>query len=163
MERKIMRVGIGYDIHRLVPERKLVLGGVEIPFIKGLLGHSDADVVVHALCDAILGSLGLGDIGEHFPNTDAQYKNISSMTLLRKVSELANEKSHTVNNIDITILIEEPKVNPFKNGMKEKIARALKIEMSDVSIKATTNESVGAVGRGEAIAAFAVVTLKKRG
>lgn len=157
-----MRVGIGYDIHRLVPERKLILGGMEIPSIKGLLGYSDADVILHALCDAILGSLGYGDIGEHFPDTDPQYKNISSMGLLKKVSELVKKDDYSVNNVDITIVLEEPRINPFKERMKQNIAHTLNVNPDDVNIKATTNEGVGPIGGGEAIAAFAVVTVKTK-
>ncbi|PIU42125.1 MAG: 2-C-methyl-D-erythritol 2,4-cyclodiphosphate synthase [Candidatus Omnitrophica bacterium CG07_land_8_20_14_0_80_42_15] len=155
-----MRIGIGYDIHRLVPERKLILGGVEIPSIRGLLGYSDADVLLHALCDAMLGGLGLGDIGEHFPNTDPQYKDISSIVLLKKVSELVKEKSYSVNNIDITVIAEEPQLKPFKEKMKQNIARTLGMNTEDLNIKATTNEGVGYIGKAEAIAAYAVVTLK---
>ena len=151
---------MGYDIHRLVPDRKLVLGGEEIPYIKGLVGYSDADVLLHALCDAILGALGLGDIGEHFPNTDPKYKDISSMELLKEVGTLLDKKSHSVNNIDITLVMEEPRLSPFKERMRQNIASVLKMDVDDINIKATTNEGVGSIGRVEAIAAFAVVTLE---
>jgi 2-C-methyl-D-erythritol 2,4-cyclodiphosphate synthase len=158
-----MRIGIGYDIHKLVPNRKLVLGGIEIPYLKGLLGHSDADVVLHALCDAVLGALGLGDIGELFPDTDPQYKDMSSTKLLRKVSQLMGEKGYSANNVDITVVLEEPRIKPFKANMKEVISAILATDKDDINIKATTNEGVGSIGKGESVAAFAVVTLKKRG
>ena len=154
-----MKVGIGYDIHRLIEDRKLVLGGVEIPYIKGLLGHSDGDVVMHAIADAMLGALSLGDIGQHFPNTDPQYKGISSGELVRKVLLLAKEKNFTVNNVDTMILAEEPKVSPFRDKMVDAIAGVLGVAKDRVNIKATTNEGVGSIGKGEAIAAYAVVTL----
>lgn len=157
----MMRIGIGYDIHKLVPDRKLVLGGVDIPSVKGLLGHSDADAVLHALCDAILGGLGLGDIGELFPDTDPQYKNISSLVLLKKVSELMCEKKYSVNNADITIVIEEPRISPFKEKMKQNIAYTLGMNADEVNIKATTNEGIGEIGKSAGIAALAVVTLKR--
>lgn len=156
-----MKVGIGYDIHKLVPERKLVLGGVEIPFVKGLLGHSDADVILHALCDAILGGLGLGDIGEHFPDTDREYKSVSSLLLLKKVAELMCVKKYKASNADVTVILEEPRISPFKGRMKENIAKALAMNIDDVNVKATTSEGVGALGKSEAIAAFAVVALEE--
>jgi len=156
-----MKVGIGYDIHKLVPERKLILGGVEIPFVKGLLGHSDADVILHALCDAILGGLGLGDIGDHFPDTDQEYKNVSSLLLLKKVAELMREKKYRPSNADVTVILEEPRVSPFKARMKENIAKVLAMNIDDVNIKATTSEGVGTLGKSEAIAAYAVITLKE--
>lgn len=154
-----MKVGIGYDIHRLIEDRKLVLGGVEIPYIKGLLGHSDGDVVMHAIADAMLGALALGDIGQHFPNTDPQYKGISSGELVKKVTLLAKEKKFTVNNVDTMILAEEPKISPFRDKMVDAIAGVLGVARDRVNIKATTNEGVGSIGKGEAIAAYAVVTL----
>ena len=154
-----MKVGIGYDIHRLIEDRKLVLGGVEIPYIKGLLGHSDGDVVMHAIADAMLGALALGDIGQHFPNTDSRYKGISSGELVKKVLLLAKEKNFTVNNVDTMILAEEPKVSPFRDKMVDAIAGVLGVAKDRVNIKATTNEGVGSIGKGEAIAAYAVVTL----
>lgn len=155
----MMRVGIGYDIHRLVEERPLFLGGVEIPYVKGLIGYSDGDVVLHAVSDALLGALSLGDIGEHFPDTDPNYKDIASSEILKKVAGMVAEKKHTVNNVDTAIIAEEPKVYPFKEKMVEVIAGILGIDKSRVNIKATTNEGVGAIGRGDAIAAFAVATL----
>lgn len=155
----MIRVGIGYDIHRLVEDRKLFLGGVEIPYVKGLLGYSDGDVVLHAIADAILGALALGDIGQHFPNTDPQYKGISSVELVKRVRALVEEKQWTINNVDTMILAEEPKIYPFKDRMIDLIAAALGLTKDSVNIKATTNEGVGAIGKGEAIAAYAVVTL----
>ena len=157
-----MRIGIGYDIHRLVEERKLVLGGVEIPYVKGLIGYSDGDVVLHAIADALLGALALGDIGIHFPNTDPNYKDIASKEILKKVVEMVSSKKYIVNNVDTSVIAEEPKIYPFKDKMVGTIAGILGIERSRVNIKATTNEGVGAMGRGEAIAAFAVVTLLER-
>ncbi len=155
-----MRIGIGYDIHRLVDDRKLILGGVEIPFIRGLSGYSDADVVLHALCDAMLGAAGLGDIGEQFPDTDPQYKDISSLVLLKKTNELIKKKSYSVFNADITLIMEEPRISPFKEKMRQNIKAALGISADAVNIKATTNEGAGEIGKGEAIAALAVVMLK---
>ena len=157
-----MRVGIGYDIHRLVDGRKLFLGGVEIPYVKGLLGYSDGDVVLHAIADAMLGALSLGDIGQHFPNTDPQYKDIPSGEILKKVAGLISAKKFAIINIDTVILAEEPKVYPFKDNMVEALAGILGIKKDRLNIKATTNEGVGSIGRGEAIAAYAVVTLEEK-
>lgn len=157
-----MRIGIGYDIHRLVEERKLFLGGVEIPYIKGLIGYSDGDVLLHAISDAILGALSLGDIGQHFPNTDPQYKDISSRDILKKVMESVHKENFIINNVDTVIIAEEPKVHPFRDEMAEIISKILGIDKNRMNIKATTNEGVGAIGRGDAIAAYAVVTLKER-
>jgi 2-C-methyl-D-erythritol 2,4-cyclodiphosphate synthase len=154
-----VRIGIGYDIHRLVEERKLFLGGVEVPYIKGLLGHSDGDVVLHAIADALLGAAGLGDIGQHFPNTDPDYKDIPSVQILKKAVKLISDKKYTVNNVDTVVIAEEPKIMPFKDKMADTIAATLGVERSAVNIKATTSEGVGAMGRQEAIAAYAVVTL----
>lgn len=154
-----MRVGIGYDIHRLVEDRRLILGGVEIPYVKGLLGYSDGDVLLHAISDAMLGALALGDIGGHFPNTDPKYKNISSMEILKKVVSIISDKGYILNNIDTMIIAEEPTIQPFREKMVGEIAGVLGITKEDVSIKATTNEEVGSLGRGDAIAAYAVVTL----
>ena len=153
-----MKVGIGYDIHRLVKGRKLFLGGVEIPHSKGLLGHSDADVVLHALCDALLGALGLGDIGEHFPNTDKKYKNISSLVLLTQVHKLVGKKGYRISNIDTVILAEEPLLKEFKPRMRAAIARTLTISQDAVNIKATTQEGLSFGKKG--IAAYAVILLK---
>ncbi|MBF0489432.1 MAG: 2-C-methyl-D-erythritol 2,4-cyclodiphosphate synthase [Candidatus Omnitrophica bacterium] len=155
------RTGIGFDVHRLVSGRKLFLGGIEIPYHLGLDGHSDADVVMHALCDAILGASGKGDIGEHFPNTDPRYKNISSSLLLKRVNELANDDGYKVSNVDVMILAENPKLAEFKAKMKFHIAFELAIDETQVNIKAGTNEGLGFIGKGEAIACYATVLLKK--
>jgi len=157
-----MRVGIGYDIHRLVEDRRLFLGGVEIPYVKGLLGYSDGDVLLHAISDAILGGMGSGDIGVHFPNTDPQYKDISSLELLKKVAAIAVSKKFTINNIDSVILAEEPKIYPFRQKMIDIISATLGIKKDRINIKATTNEGVGSLGKGEAIAAYAVVSLEEK-
>lgn len=157
-----MRIGLGYDIHRLIDGRKLFLGGVEIPYIKGLDGYSDADVLLHALCDAILGAMGIEDIGVHFPNDDPNFKGISSLELLHKVSVLAEKEGFTIINVDSTLILEEPKLMPFKGKMKKTIASVLGIEESRVNIKATTQEGVGAIGRGEAIAAYAIAAVEEK-
>lgn len=156
-----MRVGTGYDVHRLEVNRKLFLCGVEIPFEKGLLGHSDADVAVHALMDAMLGAAAMGDIGKHFPDSDMRYKDISSMKLLEKVKELVKEKGWTLNNADITIMAQRPKLLPYIGQMKENIAAALDIEPDCINVKATTTERLGFVGREEGIAAEAVCILNR--
>jgi 2-C-methyl-D-erythritol 2,4-cyclodiphosphate synthase len=153
------RIGIGYDIHRLVEGRPLFIGGVEIPYIKGLLGHSDGDALLHALCDAILGALGEGDIGEHFPDTDQRYYGISSVELLKVVVELVKKKGFGVENVDAIIIAQEPVLSPFKKQMEAKIAVALGIKEESVNIKAKTNEGLGELGKKEAIAAYAVVML----
>ena len=155
------KVGLGYDIHRFAEGRKLVLGGVEIPFNKGLDGHSDADVLIHAVCDALLGALGRGDIGEHFPNTDNKYKDISSMVLLEKISELVQNEGYKVSNVDTVILAEEPNLKDYKHQMRFHIAYKLAIDESAVNIKATTQEGLGALGKKEGIAAFATVLISK--
>jgi len=157
-----MRVGIGYDIHRLVEDRRLFLGGVEIPYVKGLLGYSDGDVVLHAVSDAILGGMGMGDIGQHFPNTDPQYKGISSIELLKKVAVITADKKFVIGNVDVVVLAEEPKIDPFRQRMVETISRVLGIKKDRVNIKATTNEGVGSLGKGEAIAAYAVAALEEK-
>jgi 2-C-methyl-D-erythritol 2,4-cyclodiphosphate synthase len=156
-----MRAGLGYDIHRLVEGRKLFLGGVEIPYIKGLDGYSDADVLLHAICDAILGAMGKDDIGIHFPNNDPQFKGISSLELLHKVAELAAKEKFRIINVDSTLIMEEPKISPFKEKMRKTIASVLGIDESRVNVKATTQEGVGALGRGEAIAAYAVASVEE--
>ena len=156
-----MRVGIGYDVHRLVAGRKLILGGVEIPFEKGLLGHSDADVLLHAIGDAILGALGLGDLGRHFPDTDLRYKNISSLNLLEQIQAMAEQKGFSCVNIDATIVAQEPKLSSYAEAMSEKISRCLKIDNEAVNIKAKTTEGLGFEGSGEGIAAYAVVLMRK--
>jgi len=157
-----MRTGIGYDIHKLVTGRKLVLGGVEIPFKKGLEGHSDADVLLHAICDAMLGAAGLNDIGTYFPDTDTRYKDIESAELLKKVSELITGKRLAVNNIDTIIIAGEPKLLAFVPLIRKNVAGILKISESALNIKAKTAQGIGPAGKGEAIEAFSVVTLKER-
>ncbi|WAC08606.1 MAG: 2-C-methyl-D-erythritol 2,4-cyclodiphosphate synthase [Thermodesulfobacteriota bacterium] len=156
-----MRVGFGYDVHRLVEGRKLVLGGVEFPHSRGLLGHSDGDVVLHAICDAILGAASSGDIGIHFPNNDSRFKDISSLALLEETHEIIKGKGFMVKNIDVTIVAEKPRVAEIIPLMKEKIAKVLKINREDINIKATTNEGLGFIGKEEGIAAFAVVLAKR--
>ena len=156
------RIGLGYDIHRLVKGRKLFLGGVEIPFPKGLLGHSDADVLLHAVCDALLGALGKGDIGEHFPNTDKQYKGISSLILLQRVYALVKKEGFSVGNVDTMILAQAPNLKAFKPKMRAAIAKVLRIPPQRVNIKATTQEGVGFIGKSKAIAAYAMVLLVKK-
>lgn len=156
-----MRIGFGYDIHRLAEGRRLVLGGVEIPYVKGLDGYSDADVLLHAVCDAILGAAGKDDIGIHFPNNDPAFKGISSLELLRRVCAIAGKEGFKILNVDSTLILEEPKLTPFKDRMRKNISESLGIPESSVNIKATTQEGVGAIGRGEAIAAYAVVLVEK--
>ena len=153
------RVGHGYDLHRLVEGRRLVLGGIEIPHSKGLLGHSDADAALHAICDAILGACGLGDIGRHFPDTDATYKDADSRELTRRVVALAREAGWRVGNVDVTIMAQEPKLAPHNATMREATATALGVPVEQVSYKATTNEGLDAIGRGEAIAAHALILM----
>ena len=157
----ILRIGHGYDVHRLVPERKLILGGVEIPWDKGLLGHSDADVLVHAVMDALAGAARLGDIGKLFPDTDPAYKGISSLKLLGEVGRLLGEKGFAVVNIDAALLAQAPKVAPYKAQMAENIAAALRIEPEQVNVKATTEEGLGFTGDGSGMAAHAVVLLEQ--
>lgn len=157
-----MRVGIGFDVHRFATGRPLVLGGVEIAHEYGLEGHSDADVLVHALMDAMLGALALGDIGDHFPDTSDAYKGISSIELLRRVQALIVDQGYRLHNADIMVLAEAPKLAPYKSDMIQLLARVLDVGVGDVSIKATTMERMGFVGRREGIAAQAVVTLVKR-
>jgi 2-C-methyl-D-erythritol 2,4-cyclodiphosphate synthase len=153
------RCGIGYDAHRLVSGRKLILGGVEISHYRGLEGHSDADVLSHAIADAILGALGAGDIGKHFPNTDEAIRGISSIEILRHVATIAAQKNARVVNVDATLLAEAPKISPHIPAMQEKIAAALGIREDAISIKATTNEGLGAIGRGEGMSAIAVASV----
>ena len=154
-----MRYGFGYDIHRLVRGRKLVLGGVTIPFEKGLLGHSDADVLLHAVCDALLGAAAMGDIGRHFPETDPRLKDISSINLLEKTFQMIRSKGLFVNNLDATVLAEAPRLAPYSVAMKKNIARVLETAPGQINVKATTMEGLGAIGNGEAIAAMCVVAL----
>ena len=157
-----MRSGIGYDIHRLVSGRKLILGGVDIPFEKGLFGHSDADVLIHAVCDALLGAAGLGDIGLHFPDTDAAYRGISSMVLLDKTVQLLASSGFSVVNADATVMAEAPKLSPFRKAMQENIAGALHLSEDCVNVKATTTEGLGAIGNREGIAAMCVVMINRK-
>jgi 2-C-methyl-D-erythritol 2,4-cyclodiphosphate synthase len=159
----MIRVGTGYDVHCLAAGRKLVIGGVEIPFEKGLLGHSDADVLLHAICDALLGAAGLGDLGRHFPDSAPKYKGISSLTLLEDVYRLLVEAGFRVNNIDATIVAEKPKMAAHIPEMAANIAAALKVDRSAVNVKATTTEGLGFAGRGEGMAAYAVATILKAG
>lgn len=154
-----MRIGTGYDVHRLVDGRKLIIGGVDIPYEKGLLGHSDADVLVHAVSDALLGAAGLGDIGKHFPDTDEQYRDIPSLALLAEIGGKLAAKGYAVSNIDATIVAERPKMAPYIPVMVRNIAAAVGTDATSVSIKATTTEGLGFVGRGEGIAAHAVCML----
>ena len=151
-----MRIGQGYDVHKLVEGRKLILGGVGIPYEKGLLGHSDADVLVHAVMDALLGAAALGDIGQHFPDTDPRYEGISSIELLKKVGELLEEKGYVVENIDATIIAQRPKLLNYRPKMAENIAQALHLDVSRVSVKATTEEGLGFTGTGEGIPSQAI-------
>ena len=154
-----MRIGHGYDVHRLAPDRKLVIGGVEIPYELGLMGHSDADVLLHAIMDALLGAAALGDIGKHFPDTDEKYRGISSMKLLEEVGEMIAQEQYIIENIDATIIAQRPKMRPYIDTMRENIAKALAIEVSQVNVKATTEEGLGFTGSGEGISAQAVCML----
>jgi 2-C-methyl-D-erythritol 2,4-cyclodiphosphate synthase len=156
----MIRCGIGYDVHRLVERRKLILGGVEIPHSRGLEGHSDADVLSHAIADALLGAIGADDIGQHFPNTDESTRGMSSLEILKRVTKLLAKKKARVINIDASVITEAPKLAPHIPAMREKIAQAIGISESTVGLKATTNESLGAIGRGEGIAAMAVAMVE---
>lgn len=156
-----MRIGMGYDVHKLVEDRKLILGGVDIPYEKDLLGHSDADVVVHAIMDALLGAAALGDIGKHFPDTDDRYKGISSIKLLHHVGELLRENNFKIGNIDATIICQKPKLAPFRDEMVKNVAKALNIEESRVCIKATTEEGLGFTGEGLGISSQAIALLEE--
>lgn len=153
------RIGIGYDIHRLVEGRLLILGGIEIPFEKGLLGHSDSDVLTHAICDALLGAAALGDIGAHFPDTDPRFQGASSLDLLSHVASLIAERGYTISNVDTIIIAERPKLAPHIPRMRERLAAVLEIKLDQVSVKAKTSEGLESVGRGEAMAAQAIVLL----
>lgn len=155
-----MRVGMGYDVHKLVEGRDLILGGVKIPYEKGLLGHSDADVLLHAISDALLGAAALGDIGRHFPDTDPQYKGADSLELLAHVGELIDEKMYVISNIDATIIAQRPKMAPHIETMRENIADALHLEIDQINVKATTEEGLGFTGTGEGISAQAVACLE---
>ena len=154
-----MRVGMGYDVHRLVEDRELILGGVTIPYEKGLLGHSDADVLLHAIMDALLGAAALGDIGKHFPDTDDQYKGISSIALLEKVAKLLEKECYMIENIDATIIAQQPKMRPYIEQMEENIANALGIEKNRVNVKATTEEGLGFTGQKEGISSQAICSI----
>lgn len=156
-----MRIGSGYDVHRLTENRKLILGGVEIPYEKGLLGHSDADVLVHAVMDALLGAAALGDIGKHFPDSDDRYKNISSLTLLKHVSLLLKERGYNTINIDATVIAQRPKLAPYIESMVKNMAEVLDIPCESINVKATTEEGLGFTGSGEGIAAQAVCLIEK--
>ncbi|MEM9445866.1 MAG: 2-C-methyl-D-erythritol 2,4-cyclodiphosphate synthase [Verrucomicrobiota bacterium] len=154
------RVGIGYDVHQFAEDRDCYLGGVKIEYEKGLLGHSDADVLIHAIADALLGSLGEGDIGYHFPNTDPEWKDARSTLFLEHISRMIAERRATINNVDATVIAEAPKVLPHLNAMREVLSKSLKIKPSQITIKATTNETMGFVGRKEGIAAMAVASIE---
>ena len=156
-----MRIGMGYDVHRLVEDRNLIIGGVEIPFEKGLLGHSDADVLIHAICDAMLGALALGDIGKLFPDNDQQYKGIDSRKLLKQVVDLIRSKGYDVSNVDCTIAMQRPKLRPNIDLMRERLAEVIGIAVDRVSVKATTTERLGFEGREEGVSATAVTLLIK--
>ncbi len=157
-----MRIGMGYDIHRLVTGRKLVLGGVTIPYKKGLLGHSDADVLIHALCDALLGAIGQGDIGTHFPDTAPEFKDISSMIILAQTWDMVCAEGFSLENADTTIMAEQPKLAPYRTAMRQNIAGVMNTDPHCISIKATTTERLGMIGRGEGIGAMCVVLLTKK-
>jgi 2-C-methyl-D-erythritol 2,4-cyclodiphosphate synthase len=156
-----MRIGIGYDVHRLCPDRKLVLGGVYIPHESGLLGHSDADVLLHAISDALLGAASLGDIGRHFPDSDNAYKGIDSMILLKKVGELIEQNGYKISNIDATVVCQRPKLAPYAEQMRINISTCLKLDVSQVNIKATTTETLGFEGRKEGISSHAVCLIQR--
>jgi 2-C-methyl-D-erythritol 2,4-cyclodiphosphate synthase len=159
----MVRIGTGYDVHRLAAGRKLMIGGVDIPFEKGLLGHSDADVLLHAICDALLGAAGLGDIGRHFPDTAPKYSGLPSLMLLEEVRRLLDEAGFRVNNIDATIVAEKPKMASLIPAMVTNIASAVKVDRSAINVKATTTEGLGFAGRGEGMAAYAVALIRKAG
>jgi len=163
MEADTPRIGFGYDVHRLVQGRPLILGGITIPFGKGLLGHSDADVLTHAVMDAILGALGKGDIGRHFPDSDPMYKGANSLSLLKEVEESLRQEGFTVNNLDATIVAQEPKLTTYLEEMGKQLSHVLEVDPGSVNVKATTSEGLGFCGRGEGLAAYAVVTLKRAG
>lgn len=157
----MIRIGHGYDVHRLVEDRKLILGGVDIPYEKGLLGHSDADVLLHAIADALLGAAALGDIGKHFPDTDEKYKGADSLVLLGEVVKLLGEKGYKVGNIDATVIAQKPKLMTYIPKMRENIAKTLGVDIDFVNVKATTEEKLGFTGSGEGISAHAVCVIEK--
>ena len=162
MEKTTIRTGLGYDVHCLVSNRPLILGGITIPHTHGLLGHSDADVLIHAICDALLGAAALGDIGRHFPDTSSEFLNIDSCILLRRVVSLLNEKGYDVGNIDATVIAQAPKLAPYIQAMREKLANVMNIAVDDINIKATTTERLGFEGRKEGISAQAIALICKR-
>jgi 2-C-methyl-D-erythritol 2,4-cyclodiphosphate synthase len=155
------RVGIGYDLHRLVKRRKLFIGGINIPFYKGLLGHSDGDVLLHAICDALLGASSRKDIGEHFPDSHPAYKNIPSIKLLKKVAQILKEAKYSIRNIDATVVAEKPSLRTYKTKICKNIARSLNLSLKQVNVKATTAEGTGPIGRGEAISAYVIVLIER--
>ena len=157
-----MRVGMGYDVHKLVKDRKLIMGGVEIPYELGLLGHSDADVLVHAIMDSLLGALAMGDIGKFFPDTDMKYKGVDSMLLLKEVASFIDEKGYKIGNIDSVIIAQQPKMAPFIDSMRVRIAQVLEIDVEQVGVKATTTEHLGFEGRKEGISSSSVAILFKK-
>ncbi|MCY6354918.1 2-C-methyl-D-erythritol 2,4-cyclodiphosphate synthase [Clostridium sp. ZS2-4] len=157
-----MRVGMGYDVHKLVEDRKLIIGGIEIPYIKGLLGHSDADVLIHAIMDSLLGAAALGDIGKHFPDTNSKYKGVSSLLLLEKVGELLSEEGYKIVNIDATIIAQKPKMAPHIPTMIKKVANALRLDENRINIKATTEEGLGFTGIGEGISSQSICMITKK-
>ena len=157
-----LRTGIGFDVHAFAEGRKLILGGIEIPHSKGLIGHSDADALLHAVTDALLGSIALGDIGTHFPDDDPRYKNADSSVFLKKASELIRNRGYYVNNIDVVVLLQQPKIAPYIQKMREKISKVLDVGSERISIKATTTEKLGFVGREEGISVFAVATVVRK-
>jgi 2-C-methyl-D-erythritol 2,4-cyclodiphosphate synthase len=160
---EMIQIGMGYDIHRLVAGRELVLGGVRIPFEMGLLGHSDADVLVHAICDALLGACGLGDIGMHFPDSDESLRDVSSIILLEKIVKMVRQAGYAIGNVDATLIAEAPRIGSLRQRMRENLAQALDIEVERVSVKATTHETLGPIGRGEGIAAQCVALVVRNG
>lgn len=157
----MIRIGNGYDVHKLVEGRKLILGGVEIPHTKGVLGHSDGDVLIHAIMDAMLGALALGDIGQHFPDTDMKYENIDSTILLTRVKELIAERGYKIVNLDSIIVLQKPKVKPYIEAMRKRVAEVLEIDMEQVSVKATTEEKLGFTGDESGVKSYCVVLLEK--
>ena len=157
----MLRIGNGYDVHKLVEGRKLILGGVEIPHTKGVLGHSDGDVLIHAIMDAMLGALALGDIGQHFPDTDMKYENIDSTILLTRVKELIAERGYRVINLDSIIVLQKPKVKPYNEAMRKRVAEVLEIDIDQVSVKATTEEKLGFTGDESGVKSYCVVLLEK--
>ncbi|MBI4437108.1 MAG: 2-C-methyl-D-erythritol 2,4-cyclodiphosphate synthase [Candidatus Omnitrophica bacterium] len=157
-----MRMGIGFDVHEFSENRRLILGGIEIPYAKGLGGHSDADVLSHAICDALLGASGEGDMGEHFPDSDIAYKDVSSLELLKRTLELVSKKGFQIENVDTIIIAEEPKLSPFKESIRRKLAETLHLSETQVNVKAKTSEGLGYLGRSEGIASYAIVSMTSK-